>query len=109
CVTAFDNFRSPVTPEERRRRLGAGLTNRQIENLDRWGYPYVLEDFRFHMTLTGPVDAGRRGAIVSLLQALLNRVNGGRSLPIARVVLVRQHAQTAPFHVVSHAELQALR
>lgn len=109
CVTAFDGFRQPIMPEERHKRLGAGLNNRQIENLDRWGYPYVFEEFRFHMTLTGPVEAGRRGAVVTLLQALLNRINGGHLLPIARVVLVRQQAQSAPFRVVCYAELQAPR
>src|SRR5262249_15418366 len=53
CVTAFDRFRRPMAPEERRKRLSSGLSNRQIEYLDRWGYPYVFEEFRFHMTLTG--------------------------------------------------------
>src|SRR5262245_44541671 len=54
CVTAFDGYRRPVPPEERHKRLATGLSPRQVENLDRWGYPYVLDEFRFHMTLTGP-------------------------------------------------------
>ena len=28
------------------------LTPRQRDLLDRWGYPYVMEEFRFHLTLT---------------------------------------------------------
>src|SRR5262249_29039213 len=68
-VMAFDRFRRPLTSHEREQRLGAGLSERQIENLDRWGYPYVFEDFRFHLTLTGPIDAERRGSILALLQA----------------------------------------
>jgi hypothetical protein len=24
--------------------------------LEQWGYPYVFEEFRFHMTLTGKLD-----------------------------------------------------
>src|SRR6516164_4703887 len=68
-VMAFDRFRRPLTAHERGQRLGAGLSQRQIENLDRWGYPYVFEDFRFHLTLTGPIDADRRGSVLALLQA----------------------------------------
>jgi putative phosphonate metabolism protein len=109
CVTAFEEFRLPLAPEERARRLAAGLSARQIAHLDRWGYPYVFDEFRFHMTLTGPVDGQRRGAIVTLLQALLNHVTGGDPLPIAQLVLVRQDARTAPFRVVCQAELTVLR
>src|SRR5262249_30663264 len=66
---------------EREQRLSAGLSERQIENLDRWGYPYVFEDFRFHLTLTGPIDAERRASILALLQARFNDIDGGHSLP----------------------------
>src|SRR5262249_10362685 len=68
-VMAFDRFRRPLMSNERERRLDVGLSHRQIENLDRWGYPYVFEDFRFHLTLTGAIDIGPRGAILSLLEA----------------------------------------
>src|SRR5262249_3852085 len=80
-VMAFDRFRRPLTSHEREHRLGAGLSERQIENLDRWGYPYVFEDFRFHLTLTGPIDADRRGSVLALLQARFDDINGGDSPP----------------------------
>jgi putative phosphonate metabolism protein len=109
CVTAFEGFRLPLTPEERSGRLAAGLSARQIAHLDRWGYPYVLDEFRFHMTLTGPIDGDRRGSIVSLLQALLNHATGSEELAIAQLVLARQDARSAPFRVVCQAELNARR
>ncbi len=52
CVSALDSFRKPAQPEEIARRRAAGLSERQEDNLQRWGYPYLFEDFRFHMTLT---------------------------------------------------------
>lgn len=52
CVTAFDPFRAPLTEAEIARRRPHALTPRQREHLESWGYPYVLEEFRFHMTLT---------------------------------------------------------
>ena len=56
----FDSFRAPLTPQDRARRNPEKLTPRQREYLDRWGYPYVMEEFRLHMTLTGRLEL--RGA-----------------------------------------------
>jgi putative phosphonate metabolism protein len=109
CVMGFDRFRGPLTAQEKDGRLGNGLTEGQVRNLDRWGYPYVFDDFRFHMTLTGPVGADRRAAIVALLRARFNRVNDTNTVPIARLVLARQDAPSARFRVVSQAELTAPR
>jgi putative phosphonate metabolism protein len=108
-VMAFDRFRRPLTSYEREQRLGAGLSERQIENLNRWGYPYVFEDFRFHLTLTGPIDAERRASILALLQARFNDINGEHSLPITQLALVRQDDRSMPFRVVDQAALTAVR
>ena len=43
----------PAAPEELKKRRGAGLSSRQELMLTTWGYPYVMEEFRFHLTLTG--------------------------------------------------------
>ena len=53
CVEALDSFRAPPSDAELARRRKAGLTARQEAMLQAWGYPYVMEEFRFHMTLTG--------------------------------------------------------
>jgi putative phosphonate metabolism protein len=58
-VTRLDDLRAPLDTAERARRLSSGLSARQRELLDRWGYPYVLAEFRFHMTLSGPLDSTR--------------------------------------------------
>lgn len=52
-VCALDAFRAPPSHAELAKRRRRPLTPRQDQNLMAWGYPYVLEDFRFHMTLTG--------------------------------------------------------
>ena len=51
-VEDFDPFRAPMSVKDRAARAGNGLSERQIELLDAYGYPYVFEQFRFHMTLT---------------------------------------------------------
>ena len=52
-LDAFEPFRAPLLPDEIARRRPERLSERQREHLARWGYPFVLEEFRFHMTLTG--------------------------------------------------------
>ncbi len=52
CVEAFDRFRAPLTAAELERRRRSPLTPTQDRHLERWGYPYVFDEFRFHMTLT---------------------------------------------------------
>lgn len=56
CVRDLDAFRAPPTEEEVARRRRAKLTSGQLENLAQWGYPYVMDEWRFHMTLTSSLD-----------------------------------------------------
>ena len=52
CVRELDAFRAPPTEAELARRRRHALTPQQDALLVRWGYPYVFEDWFFHMTLT---------------------------------------------------------
>ncbi|WGF86595.1 DUF1045 domain-containing protein [Marinivivus vitaminiproducens] len=52
CVRLFDRFRAPADAVELAKRRAAGLNPRQEACLTRWGYPYVFDEFRYHMTLT---------------------------------------------------------
>ena len=51
-VENFDVLRAPMSVKDRVARASKGLSERQIELLDAYGYPYVFEEFRFHMTLS---------------------------------------------------------
>lgn len=62
-VEHFEPFRAPLSEAELARRLRARLTPRQDSYLERWGYPYVFDEFRFHMSLTGPVPADMAPAV----------------------------------------------
>ncbi|MEQ1901215.1 MAG: DUF1045 domain-containing protein [Devosia sp.] len=63
-VQQFDRFRAPLDPRERERRLNAPLSDRQIALLDRYGYPYVFEQFQFHMTLTDRLLPARQSLLI---------------------------------------------
>ncbi len=52
-VHTFDGFRAPLTDADMARRNPDALSPAEFTNLTRWGYPYVFDQFRFHMTLTG--------------------------------------------------------
>ncbi len=69
CVTELDAMRAPLSESQLARRREGGLTERQERNLTTWGYPYVLEEFRFHVTLTGRLRPGEAVPVASFLAA----------------------------------------
>jgi len=106
CVREFDSFRAPLSEADRARRNPAQLTAAQREHLDRWGYPYVMDDFRFHMTLTGRLAAERREP---LLKMLANRFVALDlpTLPIDRIAVFRQENPDSRFRILDHWGLRA--
>jgi putative phosphonate metabolism protein len=106
CVRAFDPFRAPLTADDRARRNPSRLTPRQVEYLDRWGYPYVMEEFRFHMTLTGRLDEARREAVLAMLRERFARLNL-TELAIDRVALFKQTDAKARFEIIGDWQLRA--
>lgn len=71
CVTTLDDLRAPLAPEEVAKRRAGGLTARQEAHLAEWGYPYVLDAFEFHLTLTGPLAPADQAATAQALAAPL--------------------------------------
>jgi putative phosphonate metabolism protein len=103
CVTHFDHFRAPLTETERDRHLAARLTPQQTAHVERWGYPYVFDQFRFHMTLTGALAADRQASVLAYLREAFARAHGERPIPIDRLALLRQDGPDARFVVIAHA------
>ena len=66
-VQKLDHFRHPPGQEELAKRRKPNLSVRHVELLERWGYPYVLDEFRFHMTLSGPLPPKHINAIEAVL------------------------------------------
>ena len=103
-VRAFDSFRAPLTETEIERRSPDSLKPDEFRNLCQWGYPYVFETFRFHMTLSGrvgPQESPRlRAAINSLFADVLQH-----PVPVDALTLFVETEPGAPFMVLSHHEL----
>ncbi|MEO5883186.1 MAG: DUF1045 domain-containing protein [Caldimonas sp.] len=69
CVMHFDRFRAPPGVDEDAARRGRSLDEAARRRLERWGYPHVFEGFRFHLTLTGRLDAAARERLLPWLRA----------------------------------------
>ena len=106
CVRAFDPFRAPLTAEDRARRNPSRLTPRQIEYLDRWGYPYVMDEFRFHMTLTGRLDETRRETVLAMLRERFARLKL-TELAVDHIALFKQASAKARFEIIGDWQLRA--
>ncbi|GLK67850.1 DUF1045 domain-containing protein [Hansschlegelia plantiphila] len=99
-VEAFEPFRAPLAEAELAHRLEARLNPRQREALARWGYPYVFEDFRFHMTLTGPLQAETIPLVMSGLAGLYADHVGGVPTTVDAVTLYVEEAPGEDFRIV---------
>jgi hypothetical protein len=95
ALHALSSLRARPSAEDAERRLASGLSERQRTLLHEWGYPYVLDEFRFHMTLSNALDsASARAAIVSLWQT---RAEALGPLPLHEAALFIQPHPGAPF------------
>jgi putative phosphonate metabolism protein len=76
CVTQLQSLAAPLTPQDLERRRRAGLTPEQDAHMRAWGYPWVLDQFRFHFSLTGPLDAEPPETTQHLLAAATAHFSG---------------------------------
>jgi hypothetical protein len=100
CVCALDAFRAPLSEYDLARRRKAELTPEQDARLLKWGYPYVYDDFRFHMTLTGRIaDDAVRARVLSALQKYFAPET--RLMPFDGVAVFRQPDRASPFTILA--------
>lgn len=99
-VRDLDRFRAPLDELDFAKRGRALLNERQLANLLRWGYPYVFEDFRFHMTLTGPVPRMEREHVQMVLDHHFGPL-ATAPLSVGQVAVYVEPEPYAPFVVHS--------
>ena len=107
-VAVFDKMRAPLTEREFQRRDPDRLSTAQLRNLQNWGYPYVFDEFRFHMTLTGPVDQVDRPRVAAALQENFGGLLDD-GLDIDRITVFVEREAGAPFEVHSQYPLSNVR
>jgi putative phosphonate metabolism protein len=101
CVRELDRFRAPPPAEEVAKRHANGLTPAQAVLLERWGYPYVLDEFRFHLTLTGALDSVLPQVEIAVTEAAQADLDAlaGEPLVCDALCVFRQLAPDGPFRL----------
>ena len=105
-LAAFEPFRAPLREADLARRLAANLTEVQKRHLAEWGYPYVLDDFRLHFTLTGRLPPEERTELAALLT---EHFAGDLAAPmlVDALCVFEQPTPEAPFRIVYRAPFAA--
>lgn len=105
CVKNFEPFRAPLSAESRKKRLQAGLSDRQKELLDRWGYPYVMEEFRMHLTLSDSLNDQIAPDILYAAQHWFEPILHQEHM-LDRICLYKEPSTGAPFERVADFVLE---
>jgi len=106
CVRAFDPFRAPLGASDIARRRKASLTAEQDAKVLAWGYPYVFDDFRFHMSLTGSIsDPPTAERLLAALQDHFADLSGPHRF--GGVAVFRQDHRAQSFRVLARFDFLA--
>lgn len=104
-VRGLDPLRAGLTDAEIARRRPYLLTPRQRDLLDLYGYPFVLDEFRFHLTLSGPLPAQEYAIIAGAAATHFANVVP-QPFVLADICLMGEDA-AGRFHVLSRYPLTA--
>ncbi|MBB3260296.1 putative phosphonate metabolism protein [Paraburkholderia bannensis] len=95
ALRTLGSLRAAQTNAELAKRLDAPLTPRQRDYVETWGYPYVFDEFRFHMTLSDSLDDAPARA--ALTQAWNAQMHDAGALPVHGVAIYVEPQPGAPF------------
>lgn len=99
-VQAFEPFRAPLAEADRARRLKSPLTPAQHAYLEAYGYPYVGDAFRFHMTLTGSLPDEHAAPVKQALEAAYAAALPAGPVKLDRFALFRQDERAGRFRLI---------
>jgi len=104
-VRGLDHLRAPLSQHDLARRMKSPLSERQVELLHRWGYPYTEEQFRFHMTLTGMVEPNVRDNLCERLCELMGAEVPQTIYDIDAITVFEQAGRSNPFRIAARFPL----
>jgi putative phosphonate metabolism protein len=103
-VEEFEPFRAPLSEADIARRKPETLTPEHRANLMRWGYPYVMDEFRFHMTLSGQVPPEQAPAMRKVLETRFGNFTD-EPLSIDGLAIFAEPERGAAFTALRHVPL----
>jgi putative phosphonate metabolism protein len=101
CVRALDDLRAPLSDADRLRRRTEHLDARELELFNRYGYPYVMERFRLHLTLSGPVGSEAVQRVAHALAKKMAQLNQQSPLSLDRLCLFVERTPGSPFQRIA--------
>ena len=107
CVTALQPLAAPLSDADLARRRAVGLTPRQDALLQRWGYPFVLEEFRFHLSITGSLAQVAPSTQALVLDAAQEFFADLPTLKFNSLALFAEPTPGADFVLLDHLEMGA--
>ena len=107
CVTGLDDLRTPLTEADLARRRVEQLDAREKALLHQYGYPYVLERFQLHFTLSGPVNQLTAQRVMAAAAAPVAQLNATAPLVLDRLCLFVEPAPGQPFQRIADAAFSA--
>ncbi|MBY4629922.1 DUF1045 domain-containing protein [Rhizobium croatiense] len=99
-VQEFDRYRAPLSEADIERSDPDGLSAAQFANLHRWGNPYVMDEFRFHMPVTGSINAVDMPRVEQALRTIFMPVLK-EPVMVSNVALMIEEGTGGPFRVHS--------
>ncbi|MDR7151612.1 putative phosphonate metabolism protein [Hydrogenophaga palleronii] len=106
CVKSLHPLAEPLSAQELDRRRQAGLTPQQDALLQAWGYPWVLDEFRFHCSLTSRLDALDQVQREALMATARERFDGLPEQRLDRLSVFIEPSAGAPFQLHRQWELR---
>ena len=107
CVTALQPLAAPLSDADLARRRAVGLTPRQDALLQRWGYPFVLDEFRFHLSITGSLAQVAPSTQALVLDAAQEFFADLPTLKFNSLALFAEPTPGADFVLLDHLEMGA--
>jgi len=101
CLNKLQPIRASLSDEALQHR-GAGLDKEELSLLQKHGYPYVLDRYRFHLTLAAPAGELEELAMRKWLQSHI------AALPPTRIdalAICREAAPGSPFELLERVPL----
>jgi hypothetical protein len=106
-VENLDQFRAPLHQKEIDKRRMSDLTTSQDKNLLKWGYPYVFNDFRFHMTLTEKIPSRSDQELMVNVASLYFSENLDHITKVSSISLFFQESSESDFLQIQQFPFEA--
>jgi hypothetical protein len=106
-VRELDRFRASSTVQETTQRMRGSLSLREREHVLQWGYPYVLDTWKFHMSLTSSMHAESLSLFEPYLRSYFAPICE-HPLLVDSVCIFHEPHPGGAFHLLDRASLRPL-